>query len=42
MDPLQNSLFTTSGALVNSVDKKMILVLRDNTKLFGVLRSFDQ
>ncbi|ORY87785.1 hypothetical protein BCR37DRAFT_342569 [Protomyces lactucae-debilis] len=42
MDPLQNSLFTTSGALVNSVDKKMVLVLRDNTKLFGILRSFDQ
>ncbi|BFZ53095.1 hypothetical protein PYCC9005_000118 [Savitreella phatthalungensis] len=41
-DPLRNSLFTTSGALIDSVDKKMMLVLRDNTTLFGVLRSFDQ
>ncbi|CCG81880.1 U6 snRNA-associated Sm-like protein LSm1 [Taphrina deformans PYCC 5710] len=42
MDPLANSAFTTSGALIDCVDKKMVLVLRDNTKLFGVLRSFDQ
>lgn len=42
MDALANSAFTTSGALIDCVDKKMVLVLRDNTKLFGVLRSFDQ
>lgn len=42
MDPLSNSAFTTSGALIDCLDKKMVLVLRDNTKLFGVLRSFDQ
>lgn len=42
MDPLANSAFTTSGALIDCVDKKMVLVLRDNSKLFGVLRSFDQ
>ncbi|QRV76254.1 U6 snRNA-associated Sm-like protein LSm1 [Ceratobasidium sp. AG-Ba] len=34
--------FTTSGALVESVDKKMIVVLRDGRKLIGVLRSYDQ
>ena len=27
---------------MDCVDKKMVLVLRDNTKLIGVLRSFDQ
>lgn len=42
MDPLANTAFTTSGALITCIDKKMVLVLRDNTKLFGVLRSFDQ
>ena len=42
MDPLASSAFTTSGALIDCVDKRMVLVLRDNTKLFGVLRSFDQ
>ncbi|EUC66808.1 hypothetical protein ACGC1H_001686 [Rhizoctonia solani] len=34
--------FTTSGALVESVDKKMVVVLRDGRKLIGVLRSYDQ
>ena len=42
MEALANSAFTTSGALMDCVDKKMVLVLRDNTKLIGVLRSFDQ
>lgn len=37
-----NSLFTTSGSLVGSVDKRLVVVLRDNRKLFGILRSFDQ
>ncbi|KAG8978879.1 SM-like, degradation of cytoplasmic mRNAs and positively regulates transcription initiation [Tulasnella sp. JGI-2019a] len=34
--------FTTSGSLVDSVDKKMFVLLRDGRKLFGVLRSYDQ
>ncbi|KZW02138.1 Sm-like ribonucleo protein [Exidia glandulosa HHB12029] len=34
--------FTTSGSLVDCVDKKMLVVLRDGRKLFGVLRSYDQ
>ncbi|KAG9050407.1 SM-like, degradation of cytoplasmic mRNAs and positively regulates transcription initiation [Tulasnella sp. UAMH 9824] len=34
--------FTTSGSLVDSVDKKMLVVLRDGRKLIGVLRSYDQ
>jgi len=34
--------FTTSGSLVDCVDRKMLVVLRDGRKLFGVLRSYDQ
>jgi len=34
--------FTTSGALVDCVDKKILVVLRDGRKLIGVLRSYDQ
>ncbi|KAG8903954.1 SM-like, degradation of cytoplasmic mRNAs and positively regulates transcription initiation [Tulasnella sp. 403] len=34
--------FTTSGSLVDSVDKKMLVILRDGRKLIGVLRSYDQ
>ncbi|KAL4070974.1 Sm-like ribonucleoprotein [Scleroderma citrinum] len=34
--------FTTSGALVDCVDRKMLVVLRDGRKLHGVLRSYDQ
>ncbi|PVF94555.1 Sm-like ribonucleo protein [Serendipita vermifera] len=34
--------FTTSGALVDCVDKKVLIVLRDGRKLIGVLRSYDQ
>ncbi|KAH8916520.1 Sm-like ribonucleoprotein [Atractiella rhizophila] len=41
-DPLANAPFTTSGALVDSVDKKIIVLLRDGRKLIGVLRSYDQ
>ncbi|KAK0506131.1 Sm-like ribonucleoprotein [Armillaria luteobubalina] len=34
--------FTTSGALVDCVDRKMLVILRDGRKLQGVLRSYDQ
>jgi len=34
--------FTTSGSLVDCVDKKMLVLLRDGRKLVGVLRSYDQ
>ncbi|PAV22408.1 Sm-like ribonucleo [Pyrrhoderma noxium] len=34
--------FTTSGSLVDCVDKKMLVMLRDGRKLIGVLRSYDQ
>ncbi|TDL28479.1 Sm-like ribonucleo protein [Rickenella mellea] len=34
--------FTTSGSLVDCVDKKMLVILRDGRKLIGVLRSYDQ
>ncbi|PCH33585.1 Sm-like ribonucleo protein, partial [Wolfiporia cocos MD-104 SS10] len=34
--------FTTSGSLVDCVDRKMVVVLRDGRKLQGVLRSYDQ
>jgi len=34
--------FTTSGALVDSLDKKLLVVLRDGRRLQGVLRSYDQ
>ncbi|GHJ89812.1 hypothetical protein NliqN6_6214 [Naganishia liquefaciens] len=34
--------FTTSGSLVDIVDKKVLIVLRDGRKLIGVLRSYDQ
>ncbi|KAE8211748.1 hypothetical protein CF327_g4514 [Tilletia walkeri] len=34
--------FTTSGALVDLTDKKVMVVLRDGRKLIGVLRSYDQ
>ncbi|CAO1624365.1 unnamed protein product [Sympodiomycopsis kandeliae] len=37
-----NVLFTTSGALVDCVDKKMMVILRDGKKLIGVMRSYDQ
>ncbi|KAK0532998.1 hypothetical protein OC842_003114 [Tilletia horrida] len=34
--------FTTSGALVDLTDKKVMVILRDGRKLIGVLRSYDQ
>ncbi|WVW87078.1 hypothetical protein I302_109135 [Kwoniella bestiolae CBS 10118] len=34
--------FTTSGSLVDLVDKKVLVVLRDGRKLIGVFRSYDQ
>ncbi|KAF9436944.1 SM-like, degradation of cytoplasmic mRNAs and positively regulates transcription initiation [Entomortierella beljakovae] len=40
MDSFQ--VFTTSTSLVDSVDKKLLVVLRDGRKLIGILRSFDQ
>ncbi|KAF9935583.1 SM-like, degradation of cytoplasmic mRNAs and positively regulates transcription initiation [Modicella reniformis] len=40
MDGFQ--IFTTSTSLVESVDKKLLVVLRDGRKLIGILRSFDQ
>jgi U6 snRNA-associated Sm-like protein LSm1 len=39
---LANVPFTTSGALVDSVDKKILVSLRDGRHLLGVLRSYDQ
>ncbi|KAM0791992.1 hypothetical protein ACM66B_007104 [Microbotryomycetes sp. NB124-2] len=42
MDPLANLPFTTSGALIDLVDKKILVSLRDGRKLIGVLRSYDQ
>ncbi|BGP12132.1 hypothetical protein JCM10213v2_000043 [Rhodosporidiobolus nylandii] len=42
MDPLGNLNFTTSGALIELVDKKVLVHLRDDRKLIGVLRSYDQ
>ncbi|KAI9638738.1 uncharacterized protein MKK02DRAFT_14584, partial [Dioszegia hungarica] len=34
--------FTTSGSLVDLVDKKVLVILRDGRKLIGVFRSYDQ
>ncbi|KAJ7225475.1 hypothetical protein GGX14DRAFT_489494, partial [Mycena pura] len=34
--------FTTSGSLMDCVDRKMLVILRDGRKLYGVLRSYDQ
>ncbi|MBW0502945.1 hypothetical protein O181_042660 [Austropuccinia psidii MF-1] len=39
---LSNVPFTTSGALVDIVDKKILVTLRDGKKFIGVLRSYDQ
>ncbi|PWN46534.1 Sm-like ribonucleo protein [Violaceomyces palustris] len=39
---VSNIAFTTSGSLVDCVDKKMVVLLRDGKKLIGVLRSYDQ
>ncbi|KDN52199.1 Sm-like ribonucleo protein [Tilletiaria anomala UBC 951] len=37
-----NIAFTTSGSLVDCVDKKVMIALRDGRKFVGVLRSYDQ
>ncbi|KAJ1952026.1 hypothetical protein IWQ62_006314 [Dispira parvispora] len=43
MNPnLPNQVFTTSGSLVDLVDKRLMVVLRDGRKILGFLRSFDQ
>ncbi|KAL8283139.1 hypothetical protein RQP46_005917 [Phenoliferia psychrophenolica] len=42
MDPLSNLAFTTSGALIELVDKRVLVHLRDGRKLIGILRSYDQ
>ncbi|AAW46642.1 hypothetical protein CNBI0490 [Cryptococcus deneoformans B-3501A] len=34
--------FTTSGSLVDLVDKKVLVILRDGRKLIGLFRSYDQ
>ncbi|CAD6584349.1 MAG: SM-like, degradation of cytoplasmic mRNAs and positively regulates transcription initiation [Tremellales sp. Tagirdzhanova-0007] len=34
--------FTTSGSLVDLVDKKVMVILRDGRKLIGMFRSYDQ
>ncbi|ODQ66476.1 Sm-like ribonucleo protein, partial [Nadsonia fulvescens var. elongata DSM 6958] len=39
---LPSQAFTTAAALLGSVDKKVVVALRDGRKLFGILRSFDQ
>ncbi|RKP11849.1 hypothetical protein BJ684DRAFT_21578 [Piptocephalis cylindrospora] len=40
MDPGQ--FFTTANSLLDCVDRRLVVVLRDGRKLFGVLRSYDQ
>ncbi|KAL0074382.1 LSM1 protein [Phycomyces blakesleeanus] len=42
MEITSGPLFTTSTGLIDSVDKKLMVVLRDGRKLIGTLRSFDQ
>ncbi|KAK9346835.1 hypothetical protein V1522DRAFT_36059 [Lipomyces starkeyi] len=39
---LPSIIFTTAAQLVDCVDKKLLVVLRDGRKLIGILRSFDQ
>ncbi|KAJ1821269.1 hypothetical protein GGH91_006088 [Coemansia sp. RSA 2671] len=34
--------FTTAESLVDSLDKKLLVVLRDGRKIIGILRSYDQ
>ena len=36
------AIFTTAAQLLDCVDKKLLLVLRDGRKMVGILRSFDQ
>ncbi|CEH12108.1 Small Nuclear ribonucleoprotein splicing factor [Ceraceosorus bombacis] len=39
---LSHVAFTTSGSIVDCIDKKVLIILRDGRKLIGVFRSFDQ
>ncbi|ODV96421.1 hypothetical protein PACTADRAFT_16555 [Pachysolen tannophilus NRRL Y-2460] len=39
---LESYAFTTSAAIVGSVDRKVFVLLRDGRNLFGILRTFDQ
>ncbi|KAK9719074.1 Sm-like protein LSm1 [Basidiobolus ranarum] len=39
---MPGQLFTTSASLIDSVDKKVLVILRDGRKLIGILRSYDQ
>ncbi|KAJ1980419.1 hypothetical protein H4R35_001142 [Dimargaris xerosporica] len=39
---LPNHLFTTSGSLVDLLDKRLLVILRDGRKILGFLRSYDQ
>ncbi|KAK9378481.1 uncharacterized protein V2V93DRAFT_375774 [Kockiozyma suomiensis] len=39
---LPSIIFTTAAQLVDCVDRRLLVVLRDGRKLIGILRSFDQ
>ncbi|KAJ5907700.1 Ribonucleoprotein LSM domain eukaryotic/archaea-type [Penicillium taxi] len=39
---LPPQMFTTAAQLLDMTDKKLLLVMRDGRKFFGVLRSWDQ
>ncbi|KAK7206177.1 hypothetical protein BZA70DRAFT_236631 [Myxozyma melibiosi] len=39
---LPSIIFTTAAQLVDCVDKRLLVILRDGRKLIGILRSFDQ
>lgn len=39
---LPSQIFTTVAALLPAIDRRVVVVLRDGRKFFGVLRSFDQ
>ncbi|EXJ77188.1 hypothetical protein A1O3_10346 [Capronia epimyces CBS 606.96] len=39
---LPPQMFTTAAQLLDLTDKKLLLVLRDGRKIFGILRSWDQ
>lgn len=48
MDPLEDpnllpsQAFTTAACLLEMVDRRVVVSLRDGRRLYGVLRSFDQ
>ncbi|KAI8979927.1 hypothetical protein BDB01DRAFT_699131, partial [Pilobolus umbonatus] len=42
MEITSGPFFTTSTGLIDSIDKKLMVILRDGRKLIGILRSFDQ